>query len=105
MQLIIQVYNLANMQIVTSADNLCKQLGPRKMFGFFWIQTVCNLVMQFHLNVMTCLLCTSLPLDSCSGAENHKGSFWISIRQIYTYHRVNLFNCAKDLSVQLLFSI
>ena len=61
--------------------------------------------MQFHLNVMTCHLCTSLPPDSCSGAENHKGFFWISIRQIYTYHRVNLFNCAEDLSVQLVFSI
>ena len=61
--------------------------------------------MQFHLNVMTCHLCTSLPPDSGSGAENHKGSFWISIRQIYTYHRVNLFKCAEDLSVQLVFSI
>ena len=64
-----------------------------------------NLFMQFHLNVMTCHLCTSLPPDSCSGAENHNGFFWISIRQIYTYHRVNLFNCAEDLSVQLVFSI
>ena len=33
----------------------------------------------------------------------HRGSFWIGIRQIYTYHRVNLFNCAEDLSVQLVF--
>ena len=60
--------------------------------------------MQFRLNGMTCLLCTSLPPDSCSGAENHKGSFWISIRHVYTYHRVNYFDYAEDLSVQLEFS-
>ena len=40
-----------------------------------------KLVMQFYLNVMVCLLCTNESLNSCSGAENHKVFFWISIRQ------------------------
>ena len=38
--------------------------------------------MQFHLNVMACLPCTSVPLNSCKDAKNHNRFLWISIRQI-----------------------
>ena len=51
--------------------------GPPSLLGRH------NLVMQFHLNDMGCLLCTSVPPNSCSGADNHKGFFWISIKQMH----------------------
>ena len=60
--------------------------------------------MQFHLNDMVCLLCTSVPPNSCSGADNHKGFFWISIKQMHLSKGEPLWLCQR-LSVQLVFSI
>ena len=34
-----------------------------------------NLVMQFHLNVMACVLCTSEQPNLCSGAKTHNSFF------------------------------
>ena len=61
--------------------------------------------MQFHLNIMACLLCTSVQPNSCSGAKNHNSFFfWINIRQMHLSLCEPIWLCIS-LSVQLVFSI
>ena len=85
-------------QLHSQGDGDCFFPGPPYLKGRH------NLGMQFHLNVMACLLCTNVSPDSSNGAENQKGFSWISIKQIHLSQGEHLWLCWR-LSVQLVFSI